>query len=196
MNGPWNAGGGWTGVVLAGGQSRRMGRDKALIEVEGRTLLDRAMDKLEPLVDELLVVGDPEKHGHLGPFVIGDDTPGQGPLGGLATALRYASHDKVLLLGVDLPGVNARLLQRLKQELGTRTDAVVPRHDGLIEPLVAAYHRRCGPLFTQCLTEGVRKMSDALGLVRTSYLELTPGTDGWPADLFHNFNTPEDLAGL
>ncbi|HRW90194.1 MAG TPA: NTP transferase domain-containing protein, partial [Flavobacteriales bacterium] len=85
MNGPWNAGGGWTGVVLAGGQSRRMGRDKALIEVEGRTLLDRAMDKLEPLVDELLVVGDPEKHGHLGPFVIGDDTPGQGPLGGLAT---------------------------------------------------------------------------------------------------------------
>ena len=119
-----------------------------------------------------------------------------GALGGLATALRYASHDKALLLGVDLPGVNARLLQRLKQELGTRTDAVVPRHDGLIEPLVAAYHRRCGPLFTQCLMEGVRKMSDALGLVRTSYLEVTPGTGGWSADLFHNLNTPEDLAGL
>ena len=92
--------------------------------------------------------------------------------------------------------MNARLLERLKQELGTLTDAVVPRHDGLIEPLVAAYHRRCGPLFMQCLTEGVRKMSDALGLVRTSYLEVTPGTDGWPAYLFHNLNTPEDLAGL
>ncbi|HRP00216.1 MAG TPA: NTP transferase domain-containing protein, partial [Flavobacteriales bacterium] len=56
---------GWTGVVLAGGRSSRMGRDKALIEIGGRTLLQRSLDTLAPHVDELLVIGDPEKYGHV-----------------------------------------------------------------------------------------------------------------------------------
>ena len=71
---------GWTGVVLAGGRSSRMGQDKALIEIDGRTLLDRALDALQPHVDDLLVIGDPVKYGHVGPFVLADDIPGWEPL--------------------------------------------------------------------------------------------------------------------
>ena len=59
-NNPWQTGNGWTGVILAGGRSSRMGRDKAMIEIDGRTLLDRALDILQPHVNDLLVVGDPE----------------------------------------------------------------------------------------------------------------------------------------
>ena len=183
----------WTGVVLAGGQSKRMGRDKALIEVDGRTLLDRAMDLLQPHVSELLVIGEPEKYGHLGPFVIGDAWPGKGPLGGLVTALRYASNDRILLLACDLPDLTPRLLEHLKIELGNSTDVVVPRHDGLIEPLVSAYHRRCLPVFQRCVEDDVLKMSDALALVRTTWVEVPPGKDGWPENLFRNVNSPSDL---
>ena len=75
-----------------------MGRDKALIEVNGRTMLDHALDLLQPHVNDLLVIGDPIKYGHVGPFVIADDIAGVGPLGGIITAMRYAAHDRSLVL--------------------------------------------------------------------------------------------------
>lgn len=184
---------GWTGVVLAGGKSSRMGRDKALIEVDGRSLLDRALDKLEPHVQELLVIGEPEKYGHVGPFVVADEWPGKGPLGGITTAMRYASNDRLLVIACDLPDLTDRLFGVLKAQLGHRTEAVVPRHDGLIEPLVAAYHRNAQPAFRRCVELDVLKMSDALSQVRTSFVEVVPGDDGWPADLFRNINAPGDL---
>ena len=68
----WTGAQGWTGVVLTGGKSSRMGQDKAMLEVNGKTLLDRALDTLQPLVNDLLVIGDPERHGHVGPFVIAE----------------------------------------------------------------------------------------------------------------------------
>lgn len=184
---------GWTGVVLAGGRSLRMGRDKALIEIGGRKLIDHALDILDPHASELLVIGEPEKYGFVGPFVIADEWPGKGPLGGLATALRYASNDHLLVIGCDLPALNARFFELLKANLGHLTDAVVPRHEGLIEPLAASYHRNAQPAFRRCVELDVLKMSDALSQVRTSFVEVIPGHDGWPADLFRNINAPTDL---
>lgn len=170
-----------------------MGRDKALIQVDGRSLLDRALDKLDPHVAELLVIGEPEKYGHVGPFVMADEWPGKGPLGGLATAMRYASNDKLLVVGCDLPALTDGLFLLLKSLLGNATDAVVPRHEGLIEPLAAAYHRNARAAFRRCVELDVLKMSDALSQVRTSYVEVVPGREGWPEDLFRNINRPGDL---
>jgi len=184
---------GWSGVVLAGGRSSRMGRDKALMEIDGRSLLDRALDKLDAHCSELLVIGEPEKYGHVGPFVIADEWPGKGPLGGIATAMRYASNDRLLVIACDMPALNERLFELLKAQLGTATDAVVPRHEGLIEPLAAAYHRSAQPVFRRCVELDVLKMSDALSQVRTSFIEVTPGREGWPVDLFQNLNAPGDL---
>ena len=188
-----NRPGGWTGVVLAGGQSTRMGRDKALIQIGGRSLLDRALDRLEPLVDEVLVIGDPAKYGSVGPFVVADEWPGKGPLGGIATAMRYASNDRLLVTACDMPGLTPELLILLKHLLDRNTDAVVPRHDGHSEPLVAAYHRLARPIFRRCVELDVLRMSDALAQVRTRHVDLLPGTEGWPDDLFRNINGPDDL---
>lgn len=184
---------GWTGVVLAGGKSSRMGRDKALIEIDGRTLLDRALDLLDPHCTELLVIGEREKYGHVGPFVIADEWPGKGPLGGIATAMRYASNDMLLVVACDMPHLTARLLELLKAQLGNATDAVVPRHAGFIEPLAAAYRRSAQPAFRRCVELDVLKMSDALSQVRTSYVDAEPGRNAWPVDLFRNINSPSDL---
>lgn len=184
---------GWTGVVLAGGQSSRMGRDKALIEIEGLTLLDRAIELLRPHCREVLVIGDPEKYVPAHASVIPDDEPGKGPLGGLVTAMKRARYVRLLVLACDLPNLSDRLLVRLKHELDTGFDAAIPRHGDLLEPLAGAYHRHAIEAFEGCLAGGVLKMSAALDRVKTGYVELVPGEDGWPEDLFRNINTPADL---
>lgn len=186
---------GWTGVVLAGGRSSRMGSDKAMMPLHpgGPSLLDHALDRLAPLVDELLVIGHPELHGHVGPFVIADDLPGKGPLGGLVTAMRYAGQDRLLVLAVDMPNVGHELLLRLTQGLGNFTDAVIPRHEGRSEPLVGAYHRRCATTFQMLLAQDRLKMSEALQQVRTTWIEVSDKENGPESDLFRNVNRPEDL---
>lgn len=183
----------WTGVVLAGGQSSRMGRDKALIEIDGRTMLDRAIDLLRPHVREVLVIGDPTKYGQVHGTVIADEEPGLGPLGGLVTALKKARYVRLLVIACDLPELNDRLMARLKVVLDEGHDAVVPRHGGLIEPLAAAYHRHAVDAFSECLRQRVLKMSEALARVRTVWLDVRPGEDGWPAGIFRNVNAPSDL---
>lgn len=183
----------WTGVVLAGGESSRMGRDKALLEVDGRTMLDRGIDLLRPHVREILVIGDPAKYTTTHGIVIPDERPGMGPLGGLVTALKRARYVRLLVIACDLPQLNDRLMVRLKAMLDEGHDAVVPRHEGLIEPLAAAYHRHAVDVFEDCVKQRVLKMSDALARVSTTWLEFRPGEDGWPRDIFRNVNRPTDL---
>ena len=183
----------WTGVVLAGGQSSRMGRDKALIELDGITLLDRAVDLLRPHTREVLVIGDPDKYKPEHATVIPDDRPGKGPLGGLVTALKHARYVRLIVLACDLPNISDRLLIHLKNELIGDYDAVVPRHEGFIEPLAAVYHRHAIELFERNIAADRLKMSDALGSVRTRWFDLVPGKEGWPQDLFKNVNAPTDL---
>jgi molybdopterin-guanine dinucleotide biosynthesis protein A len=183
----------WTGVVLAGGRSSRMGQDKALIEVDGLTLLDRAVELLRPHAREILVMGDPAKYAPMHATVIPDDVPGLGPLGGITTALARARYVRLLVVACDMPDLNDRLLGHLKLELDKGFDAAVPKHGDRIEPLVAAYHRHAIETFQTCLKENVLKMGDALARVNTAFVTVEPGVNGWPAGLFRNLNTLTDL---
>ncbi|MBL7945155.1 MAG: molybdenum cofactor guanylyltransferase [Flavobacteriales bacterium] len=184
---------GWTGVVLAGGRSSRMGRDKALMDYQGRPLIQHAIDVLHPHVDELLIIGDPLLYDRSGALAIADDAPGNGPLGGIVTALRYAWNERMIILACDMPHVPARFLTLLKGALDEHHEAVVAQCDGRLEPLAAVYTRRCRHPFASQVQAGRLKMSDAIEQVRTRYVQICPGEDGWPSDLFRNINAPSDL---
>lgn len=183
----------WTGVVLAGGKSTRMGRDKALVEVDGKPMLQHAIDVLRPQVKELIVIGDPRKYRRFDVDIIPDDLEDLGPLGGIVTAMGQARYEHLLVMACDVPGVNAKLLEKLKYHFPMDGEALVPRHGDFVEPLVAGYHRQCIAPFTELLQKGVLRMSEALAAVNTTYLDIVPGQDGWPSDLFRNVNGPDDL---
>lgn len=183
----------WTGVVLAGGKSTRMGQDKALLVVDGKPLLTQAIERLEPHVRELLVIGDPRKYRKLHADVVPDDLEGLGPLGGIVTAMGHARRDRLIVLACDVPGVNDALIERLQRAWSDEQDALVPRHEGQLEPLVAAYHRRCADVFLERLRTNDLSLHGALSTVRTAYLDIVPGSDGWPEGLFRNLNSPDDL---
>jgi molybdopterin-guanine dinucleotide biosynthesis protein A len=182
------------GFILAGGESSRMGRDKALLELDGSPLLVRTARLVESVAGPPTVVGSPESHRSLGLRVIGDDWPGAGPLGGIATALRASSAPWNLVVACDLPYLTRPWLDYLiSRALASAADAVLPMNARGAEPLCAMYHKRCEPVIRAALERGTRKITDGLEGVQVAYIEGSEwkvfDSDGL---LFKNMNSPED----
>ena len=128
----------WTGLILAGGRSLRMGRDKALLRLGGRTLLERAVDLVRAAGGEPLIVA-PERPGYsMGPVRRVDETggggEGAGPLPALRQGLMLCGCSGLVALACDLPLLPAGLLSRLAAGLPGH-DAVVPRAGGILQVL-------------------------------------------------------------
>jgi molybdopterin-guanine dinucleotide biosynthesis protein A len=140
--------------VLAGGRSRRMGRDKALLEWGGSRLVERAVQSLRGVCALVRIVGDREDLNRLAP-VVADTFPGSGPLGGIHAALAATTHDWNLFLPVDMPllpaGFPAWMLDRVAL---TEAVATMPVVAGLPQPLCAVYHRAMEPALREELTAG------------------------------------------
>lgn len=192
-SGSHNAAPASTGAVLAGGQSRRFGQDKALLRLGGETLLARALRILSQVTDEQVVIGPPwraEQTG--GARVVQDVAIGAGPLAGIAAALRAARHDTVLAVACDMPFLNPLLLAYLLS-LAPGYDVVLPRLAGRGEQLHAVYSRACLAPIERQLGAGDFKVGRFFERVRVrdvSEDELRR----FDSDLrsFRNVNTPED----
>lgn len=147
-------------AILAGGASRRFGgRDKSALIVEGRSILERQIEELSYLTDDILLVkASTGRPGDARLRVVADRVPGSGPLGGLEAALTAARDDSLLLLACDMPFVTAPFLSYLL-ELAPEADVVVPKTERGYHPLCAVYSRACHPpvarrLAARCLQIG------------------------------------------
>jgi molybdenum cofactor guanylyltransferase len=182
------------GFILAGGASSRMGRDKALLELGGEALIVRTVRLVESVVGIATVVGDSAAFRSLGLRTIGDDWPGAGPLGGIATALRAGSAPWSLVVACDLPYLTKAWLEyAIARALASRADAVIPMNATGTEPLCAVYHQRAEPGIRRALTGGNKKVKDAIASLRVEIIEPAE----WKAfdsegHLFKNMNSPED----
>jgi len=181
--------------ILAGGASSRMKRDKALLTIGGAPLIVRTAALLETLTGPPTVVGPPSKYMGYGLRVVGDDTPGLGPLGGIATALRYTRHPWNLILSCDLPYITVEWLEYLMDRgLASEAGAVGPQTDSGLEPLCAMYNQSSAAAIGDALGRGVRRVTDALASLRiepvlpTEWKEFDDG-----GLLFANMNWPEDF---
>jgi molybdopterin-guanine dinucleotide biosynthesis protein A len=183
-------------IVLAGGESQRLGMDKALLELDGQTLLARTVDKVATLSDDVIVVtNNPERYRHLGLEVefVRDEQPGEGALMGLYSGLRSARHDAALAVACDMPFLNVLLLRHMLAK-STGYDVVVPRlENDLLEPLHAIYSKRCLPFMAKLLAQGRRRIFAFFADVRVRYVEESTIARFDPLHLsFVNINTPAD----
>ena len=179
--------------ILAGGKSSRMGRDKAFLEVDGRTLLEAALGLAQTVTDDIQVVGD---RGRLSAFknVIEDLYPNRGPLGGIHAALKSSTAELNLMLAVDLPFLEGGFLEYLvstaRQSQATVT---VPRADGGLQPLCAVYRRPFAESAEQALRAGENKIDKLFVPADTRVLEENELKQaGFSAEIFRNVNTPDD----
>lgn len=176
------------GYVLAGGASRRMGADKALLAFRGATLLEAVAAAVREAAGSVTVIGPPERYQHLGMQVLGDLRPGCGPLAGIETALADSAEEWTLIAACDMPGVRAEFFRGLLGARRAGADAVIPvTPDGRLHPLAAAYRRTARPAVSAALDRGVRKVLEALEMLKIRR---------YPVDFLANANTPEEWAAV
>lgn len=179
-----------TGVILAGGRSRRMGQDKATLVVAGETLFARTLTILRRLFPRIIIAGDRPDLVQADLPCVADIYPGSA-LGGIHSGLSAATTDWIFVSPCDLAFPDAELARFiLKHRDGY--DVVVLRTAGGFEPVFALYHKRCLPTMERMLTQGDYRIYNLYDQVRVCYLDVEVLPDGWQRALL-NLNTPEDL---
>ena len=174
-------------LVLAGGESRRMGRPKAWLEVGDTTLVEWVLRRLAPEFEEVLVsFAAPEQMETLLPHrVVFDRKPESGPLAGIEAGLQAATNDIVFAIACDMPHVTALLAEQIVRSVGSR-DAAIPRIGGRPEPVCAAYRRSSVHVITDALDAGTLKAAEVLASLDVQWL------DTLTAESFKSLNTPDD----
>ena len=185
-------------VIQAGGQSARMGEDKALKPFLGRPLIQRVIDRLAHLANEVLVTTNhPEDYTFLGLRLVSDLAPGRGALGGLYTALASAASPIVAVAACDMPFASASLLEAAARLLvQEEADVVIPKTDEGYEPFHAVYRRAtCVPAIQSAIQADRWKVIAWFPSVKVRELTMGEVTRLDPSGLaFWNVNTPEEFA--
>jgi molybdenum cofactor guanylyltransferase len=173
------------GFVLTGGRSSRMGRDKALLPIDGSVLVERTAEVVRAAAGSVTLIGAPGRYSHLGLPVLPDLVPDGGPLCGLHTALKITRADWNLVVACDMPGLTVAFLGDLlaaAQQLGCA--CLAPQTDSGLHPLCAVYHRRSADAVEFAIQRKSFKMHDLLKSL---------GAVSWPVadvSLLENVNTP------
>jgi molybdopterin-guanine dinucleotide biosynthesis protein A len=182
------------GFILAGGESTRMGRNKAALELGGIPMLLRTARLVEAVDGAPTIIGNLNGYDSFGLATVADDWPGTGPLGAIATAMRVSTAPWNLVVACDLPYLTKPWLEfLLARALASQADAVMPMNARGAEPLCAMYHRNCEGTIRTALERGVRKVTDGLKDVLVEMIDPFE----WKAFdseglLFKNMNSPED----
>ena len=188
-----------SGIILAGGRSRRLGRDKAVEPFDGQPLIRRVIERIQPLTAEIVVVVADVARGEALPLqdderVALDLFPGGGSLGGIFSGLSAADSQWGLVVACDMPFLNRQLFEHML-ELREDWDAVVPMPGDFPEPTHALYSRDCLPHIEAKLQANDLKISGFFDDARVRYVNEDEVRRFDPElHSFFNVNSPEDLA--
>lgn len=182
-------------MILAGGQSRRMGKDKRKLEWEGTKFLDKVCLTLEKLFDEIILVTaiDDYPCGHLPVRLVTDAIPHKGSLGGLFTGIQEASHSFVFVVACDMPFLNPFVISRLCAL--PASDVLMVKLSTGYQPLHGRYSKRCSPIMEEMIQNGNLRIQD---LIQDPSLSVKIVEESLFEDIdphgysFLNINTPSD----
>jgi molybdopterin-guanine dinucleotide biosynthesis protein A len=185
------------GLVLCGGESTRMGTEKALLDLAGRPLVIRVAELLAQVADPILLApGRPGRLGDMAYREVADEVSGAGPLAGLAAGLAASPHQMMASVAVDMPLASPEVF-RLLADLHEGEDAVVPVSPSGYEPLHAVFDVAALPKLRACLKEGRHGLREALSTLWVREVSEADWREADPTGRFAlNINRPGDIAAL
>jgi molybdopterin-guanine dinucleotide biosynthesis protein A len=187
------------GIILAGGRGTRLqGRNKALIDVQGRTVLDRLADLLSLYFQPLIIVtNQPRDYLLRAEMIVTDLIDRRSSLTGIYSGLFHAPTSHAFVAGGDMPYLKKELVELILEYLDPRWDVVVPVTTAGYQPLAAVYSRRCLPVMARNLTQNRCKVSAVYSALKVQEVPEARLRQADPELVsFFNINTPADLEGL
>jgi FdhD protein len=188
---------GVTGVILAGGESRRMGSDKSLLPIQGARFIDHVYNRLAALFDEVLIVtNSPELYNEIPCRKVPDIYYAQGALAGVHSGLSHAKTEQVFVVGCEMPFISSAVVRQICSH-ASEGDLVIPHSSSGHEPLHALYSKSCLPAMERILDAGLKRI--LLFFEQVKLIELPASEIQWldPQERsFQNINTPEDYFRL
>lgn len=179
-------------AILAGGKSSRMGANKALLELNGKKVIEHVATAVRKVADEvMLITNTPEEFAFLRLPMFRDDIQGIGPLGGIYTALQKCTARHCLIVACDLPFLSEPLLRFLSENAGNDKVFAIDAGNG-VEPLCAVYSKACLPAIAKQMAQKQYKVADLLTKVQARVVRFDASYSFYSSHLFYNINTPEE----
>jgi len=161
-----------TAIIMAGGNSSRIGTDKSMLFMEGRPMVERICEQVRGTFSQVLIsANNPHKFDFLGQQVVPDKVPGRGPLMGIASALQVSDNELNFVVACDIPYINLCFVRKMLAEAKEEVDIVIPI-TAKFEPLFAVYRKSALAAINEVLSSGGRKISDVFNRCRVKYIEL------------------------
>jgi molybdopterin-guanine dinucleotide biosynthesis protein A len=182
-----------TGIILAGGENRRMGTDKAFLEIDGRPLVEHILDLFSTLFTRTIVVTNtPDRYRTYGVEVTSDALDIRGPLTGIYSGLLRSSDEYNFIAACDMPFLNPRLIAYMG-EIAAGQDAVVPMFDGFLEPLHAVYRKGILPAIETQIRKQDRRIRGLFDHIQVRYITEEEIVRFDPLKRsFRHLNTPKE----
>ncbi len=184
-----------TGIILSGGRSSRMGKEKGLLHYKGKPLISFAISALEPLVDKIIIGANNEldKYQKFGFEIVEDEVKNIGPLGGILSALNHSKTEHNLVLSCDTPYISTNFLSYLYSNINDYEVVVASHGNNKIEPLCGFYSRQIINRAKDNVAVGDYKLRNLFRNVNFQSLTIDDSLSFYTEKLFFNVNNPQDL---
>lgn len=179
-------------VILSGGKSRRIGKNKSFLSIGNTILLDLVINKLNRVFDDIYIITDkPSKYQALGPECLVDIFPEKGPLGGIYSALELIDTSYVFVFACDMPFLNTSLIKSMIGRIDKRYDAIVPLNRGYAEPLHAIYSQSSKETILNYVVQNQLSVHSLFNKISTLFIREEE-TEAFGNNMFFNINVMED----
>lgn len=185
-----------TGIVLAGGRSRRMGTDKSLMMLNGKSMIEYSIDALKPLCHKIVISSNNFSYDFTGCEVWPDELPDQAPIVGIYSCLKRSKTDINIILSCDMPLMSTSVLEFLLSN-SSNHDINVPMHgDGFIEPLCGIYKKSSMEILKEFIDNGNFRLNECIRATSHHLISIESEFPILSENMFLNINTPDDFNDL
>jgi molybdopterin-guanine dinucleotide biosynthesis protein A len=184
-----------TGIILAGGKSSRMGKEKGLVSFQGDFMISHVIRNIRPICNEIIICANDTGYNFLGYPVIPDEIRGSGPAGGILSGLKKSKNNKSLIISCDLPHASTSFLREIYSR-AEEYDIILCNQSDRLQPLCGIYDHIIAQKLEEMIRSGKRKMQDLVKSFNTRVLRQGDMT-GYPFQYYlANFNAEEDVTRM